>query len=67
MTREEYIEMIKACGQSVIDNAEKIYNNFQYPTAGVTITIDIDNHSVPEITVNKAFLPESFMKRIGIK
>ena len=67
MTREEFVKQIKACGQSVIDNAEKIYNSFEYPTCGVRITIDIDNRSIPEIEVNKKFLPEGFMKRIGIK
>lgn len=67
MTREDFIEQVKACGQSVIDNAEKIYNSFQYSTEGVQITIEVDAQSVPTITVVNKFFPEGFFKGIDMK
>lgn len=67
MTREDFVEQVKICGQSVIDNAEKIYNTFQWSTDGVEIVIDVDNHCVPKITVVNKFYPEGFMESIGVK
>lgn len=67
MSRDDFIKVIEACGQSIIDNAEKIYNTFEFSTAGVQIMVDISAREVPEITVIKKFLPENFMKRIGVK
>lgn len=67
MTREDFIEQVKACGQSVIDNAEKIYNSFQYSTEGVQIEIEIDPRCVPTITVVKKFYPEGFIECIEMK
>lgn len=64
MTREDFIEQVKACGQSVVDNAEKIYNSFKYSTNGVQIMIEVDKNSVPTITVVNKFIPESFIECI---
>ena len=65
MNREEFIQQIMDCGQSIIDNAEKIYNSFEFPTNGIEIMIDVQKDSAPEITIVKKFLPESFIKRWG--
>lgn len=67
MSRDEFIRQIKACGQSVIDNAEKIYNSFQYSTEGVHIEIEVDTHCIPTITVVNKFFPEGFIENIGVK
>lgn len=67
MSRDDFIRQIKDCGQSVIDNAEKIYNTFEFSTGGLKVMIDIDIRGAPEITVMNKFLPEAFMKSIGVK
>lgn len=64
MKREDFIEQVKACGQSIIDNAEKIYNSFEFPTNGLMIEIEISRDIVPTITVVQKFLPEGFVKSI---
>lgn len=65
MTKEDFIEQVKACGQSVIDNAEKIYNSFQFSTDGVQVMIDVSNNCIPEITVVKKFMPERFFESVS--
>ena len=67
MSREDFVQQVKACGQSVIDNAEKIYNGFQFQTEGVQIVIDVDMKCIPPITVVNKFFPEGFIKGIGVK
>lgn len=64
MKREDFIEQVKACGQSIIDNAEKIYNSFEFSTNGVMVEIEIDRNAVPTITVVNKFIPENFIKSI---
>lgn len=65
MNREEFIQQIRDCGQSIIDNAEKIYNSFEFPMNGIEIMVDVQKDSAPMITIVKKFLPESFIKRMG--
>lgn len=65
MNREEFIQQIKDCGQSIIDNAENLYNSFEYPTNGVDIQICVTKDATPCITVVKAFIPEQFV--IGLR
>lgn len=67
MTREDFVEQVKACGQSVIDNADKIYNNFQYSSNGVEIMICVNRECIPEITVVNRFLPETFIELAGMR
>lgn len=67
MKREDFVKQVKACGQSVIDNAEKIFNSFQWSTKGVEIVIEVDDRCIPTITVVKKFYPEGFMESIGAK
>ena len=54
MTREERIQQIKDCGQSIIDKAESIYGDYGYPT-NLTITITMETRDLPTITVNREF------------
>lgn len=61
MNRDAFIKAIKDSGQSIIDNAENIYNSFDYPSNGVEITVVVDSHSVPRITVMKQYIPEGFI------
>lgn len=62
-SREEFIQNIKDCGQSIIDNAEKIAGDYKYETS-VTITCYpnfIDE--APHIVVETEFIPEKVIER----
>lgn len=63
MNRNDFVHAIKDCGQSVVDNAEKIYNSFQYSTEGIQIMIEVDMKCIPTITVVNKFFPEAFIER----
>lgn len=61
--KDKTIQNIKDCGQSLIDNAEKIVNNYNF-TRGVTITCYVDEiNEAPYISVNSDFYPEKFIER----
>ena len=63
-TREDLIQNIKDCGQSLIDNAEKIAADYKYRNSGMTITCYVDEEGrAPFISVNTDFVPEGFVKR----
>ncbi len=56
--REELIEHIKACGQSIIDNAEKIAGDYKFD-AGTYIELHVGKcDEAPYISVTKDFIPE---------
>lgn len=57
MTREQRIQQIKDCGQSIIDNAESIYGNFEYP-ASLEIVVSMPINEFPIITVKRDFYSE---------
>ena len=59
-SREERIQQIKDCGQSLIDNAESIVADFRYP-GGMKVTIDIAINKIPTITAERCFYAESFI------
>jgi hypothetical protein len=62
-TREELIQNIKDCGQSLIDNAEKIVADCKFLT-GLSITCFVDERDyAPYISVNTDFIPEKFVER----
>lgn len=64
MTNEEVIQNIKDCGQSIIDNAEKIATEYKYRLQGLTITCHVNERdSSPYIEVNTSFLPEKLVER----
>lgn len=62
-TNEEVIQNIKDCGQSIIDNAEKIATEYKYRLHGMTITCHVNEYDeAPYIEVNTSFLPEGFIE-----
>ena len=62
-TNEMIIQNIKDCGQSLIDNAEKIANDFKYH-ADLTITCyPCGRDQVPCIIVETEFVPEKIVER----
>ena len=61
MTREERIQQIKDCGQTIIDKAESIYGDYGIPTS-LTVTIEMSPGEFPVITVNRGFYSEVMLK-----
>jgi hypothetical protein len=60
---ETIIQNIKDCGQALIDNAEKIVNDYQY-REGLAITCYVDEYErAPYISVETEFVPENTVKR----
>lgn len=58
--KEEIIQDIKDCGQSLIDNAEKIANDYKYERIGLTITCYVNEaDTFPYIKVSQSFIPEN--------
>lgn len=66
MEREEFIQQIKDCGQSIIDNAEQIYGNYKFSCGQTVIEITIEKDSPPIIEVRKHFFPERMVERFNI-
>lgn len=58
-SRNELIDQIKHCGQSIIDNAESILGNERY-FESITIIFDInrDRNWMPDIQIQRRFMPE---------
>ena len=57
-TQEIWIEAIKDCGQSLIDNAEEIAGDYEFET-GVDITISLKPQQFVEIKVATTYLPKA--------
>ena len=65
LTREELIQNIKDCGQSLIDNAEKIAADYKYRCGGMSITCYVDEDDrAPSISFNTEFVPERWIDRL---
>ena len=63
-TKEEVIQNIKDCGQSLIDNAENIAGDYEYRCHGLIITCHVNEADrEPYIEVYNEFVPENFIKR----
>ena len=61
--KDKTIQNIKDCGQSLIDNAERIVNDYNF-TRDITITCHVDNRDeAPYISVDSSFYPEKFIER----
>jgi hypothetical protein len=65
MTYEKNIvQNIIDCGQSLIDNAEKIANNYKY-RCGLTITCYVDEEDrAPYISIDTQIVPEKFVEHL---
>ena len=60
---ETIIQNIKDVGQALIENAEKIVNDYKYRER-IYITCYVDEYeSAPYISVNVDFVPENTVKR----
>lgn len=55
--REDLIDQIKACGESIITNAESIVGTERFVTS-LTVTIFVERDEIPRINVDRDFLPE---------
>ena len=58
-SRNELINQIKNCGQSIIDNAESILGNERY-FESITVIFDINRNRnwMPDIQIQRRFIPE---------
>ena len=61
--REELIQNIKDCGQSLIDNAEQIAGNYKYESAVVITCYPSFISEAPHIIVETTFCPEKIIER----
>ena len=63
-TREQIIQNIKDCGQSLIDNAEKMVGDYKF-FRDITITCYAnESDGAPYVSIDASFIPENFIKRI---
>ena len=63
--KEQIIQNIKDCGQSLIDNAENIVGDYKY-ARGFTINCFVDViDETPYISVNVDFYPEHLIDRLN--
>lgn len=60
---EKLIQNIKDCGQSLIDNAEKIANDFKYHTDLTITCYPVEKDQCPRIVVETEFVPEKIIER----
>lgn len=54
---ERLIKEIKSCGQTIIDNAEKIAGEYKYQKS-LNIWIQFEDDGVPVIQVEHEFYPD---------
>lgn len=63
LTREQIIQNIKDCGQSLIDNAENMVGDYKF-FRDITITCYAnESNEPPYISIDTSFVPESFIER----
>lgn len=60
---EKLIQNIKDIGQSLIDNAEKIANDFKFHTDLTITCYPCENDQYPRIIVETEFIPEKIVER----
>ncbi len=58
---EELIQNIKDCGQSLIDNAEKIYGNYKYGSSLIITCYPFEDF--PRIVFERELIPENVIDR----
>ena len=63
--RDEWIQQIREAGESIVKNAESIVGTEQY-LMGLDVNVNVNpNEQLPEITVNRKFLPDKHIERIA--
>lgn len=55
--RDEWIEYLKMCGESIIKNAESIVGT-EAKLMDVTVTIHLNHAEIPTINIDRNFVPE---------
>lgn len=63
-TREKRIAQLKACCETIIDNAEQIIDSFELPM-NRQIIIDIEAQSLPTVRVTTEFTSEKILKSLS--
>lgn len=63
--QEAWIQAIKDCGQSLIDNAEKIAGDYDLQTS-VSISMLLTPGDAVEIDVSTSYLPKTSTKRVVV-
>lgn len=64
MTTERLVEIVKQCGQSIVDNAEMIVGDYQYQT-GIHVSFDVGMDNMPpEINATTTWMPEKIMEDV---
>lgn len=64
--KEELIQNIKDCGQSLIDNAESIANDYEHYNYRTDLTITCyvnERDRSPYINISTEFIPENWIER----
>lgn len=56
--QDKWIQTIKDCGQSLIDNAEKIVGNYDFQTS-IYISMDLSPGEIVEICVDTRYCPKA--------
>ena len=62
-SKERFIQNIKDCGQSIIDNAEKIAGDYKYQAEVVITCCPSHKNEPPHIVVETQFYPEKIIER----
>lgn len=57
---QRWTEQLKACGQSIIDNAEKLADISRHQTE-LKVIISISGHNMPVIAANTEWIPERWV------
>ena len=63
MTTERLVEIVKNCGQTIIDNAESIVGDYKYQTE-ITVSFTVGMvDAFPEIEATARWVPEKKAER----
>lgn len=65
LTREDIIQNIKDCGQSLIDNAEEMVGDYKFFRDIVITCYPTESNEAPYISTDVSFIPENFIERIN--
>ena len=60
-THEKMVDVLKKCGQSIIENAESIVGHEQY-VREIRVTVSLNPTEVASINVDRDFYPEGIIK-----
>ena len=61
--KEELIQNIKDCGQSLIDNAEKMIGDYEYSCDLIITCYVAERDRSPYISIDRHIIPEKFIER----